>query len=381
MSYWNFKYTPKGPDYKVDWPAIRDEFEWVRAMIGVQQEPEFHGEGDVEVHTRMVCESLAADPLWQGLSNPAPTMIMDLIFAGALLHDVAKPDCSKFEDGRWVSPKHSPIGEKMARGLLWQGKAGAVPPFRLREYICKLVRHHGLPLRYLDKDEIDRAIIEASLECDLYALPLVTTADMKGRITKQQQELLDKVALFREYADELGCMCGPKQFESDHHRFMYCVVKKPYEYVPYDDTKGEVTLVCGLPGSGKSTWVKKNAEDRPVICLDELRNQMGVDWEDADQSPVVNAAHEQAKQYLRAGQPFIWDATNITRDMRSALVALFFNYGFRTNLVYVEAPWQVMFERNAARQRPVPAKVIVKMAERLEVPTIREAHKVTYVTE
>ena len=372
---WVFKHTPQPPEWRVNWPAIHEDFPWVQAMAGVQQEAQWHAEGDVHIHTRMVAEAMARDDRWR----QAEESHRHAMFAGALLHDVAKPACTKLEEGRWVSPKHTVVGERMARKLLWKGEAGDIPGFEDRERITKLVRYHGLPLNFLSKPDPARAVIEASMHVNLHLLSLLALADVNGRECQGKQELLDKINLFVEYCGEQGCLHHPKAFESDHHRFIYFAAHKPFEYVPYDTTSFQATVMSGLPGSGKSTWAKTHCGDQPVICLDDLRQEAGVDPRDADQSVVINAAKERAKKYLRAKQPFIWDATNITRDMRGSMIALLANYGARTRIVYVETTWTEMLSRNRSRQRPVPEAVIEHLAEKLEVPSATEAHGVEYV--
>jgi hypothetical protein len=62
---WTFKHTPQPPEWQVNWSAIREDYAWIRDMAGVQQEPEWHAEGDVEIHTRMVAEAMAADATWR----------------------------------------------------------------------------------------------------------------------------------------------------------------------------------------------------------------------------------------------------------------------------------------------------------------------------
>jgi putative nucleotidyltransferase with HDIG domain len=373
-----FDHTPKPPDHRVDWDVV-SAFPWVADMAGVLQEPEWHAEGDVFTHTRMVAEAMAGLPEWQASAEAD----RHALFAAALLHDVAKPACTKFDDGRWTSPKHAKVGEGVARHLLWTGDAGAVPAFAERERIAKLVRYHGLPLRFTDKPDPARALILASLEVNLGDVARLALADVLGRRCAGQGQLVESVRLFVEYAAELGCLDGPRPFEHDHHRFMYCVGRKPIEYVPHvpaDANAFEVTLMSGLPGSGKSTVAHRLAGDgRPLINLDAIRGRLGVEA-DGDQSLVVTAAREEAKGYLRARRPFVWDATNTTRDLRNGLVALFANYGATVRVVYVEAPsWGDMFARNRARDRRVPEAVIGRLAEKLEIPSPAEAHRVEWV--
>src|SRR5262249_38635743 len=100
-------FCPKPPAWRVDWPALHDAYAWVRALAGCPQDPAHHAEGDVWVHTRMVCEALASAAGWRGL----PADERAVVFAAALLHDVAKPECTRAEpDGRVTSRGHSRRG-------------------------------------------------------------------------------------------------------------------------------------------------------------------------------------------------------------------------------------------------------------------------------
>ena len=74
----------------------------VENMKGVQQPPEFHPEGDVFVHTRMVLD---------GLPNSSPVVAI-----GALLHDVGKPSTFRVAD-RIRFDGHDRVGAKMAQGI------------------------------------------------------------------------------------------------------------------------------------------------------------------------------------------------------------------------------------------------------------------------
>jgi poly(A) polymerase len=75
----------------------------VAAMKGVAQPPEFHPEGDVWTHTRLLLE---------GLDHPTPTLAW-----GALLHDVGKPATFRVAE-RIRFDGHVEEGVKLAHGIL-----------------------------------------------------------------------------------------------------------------------------------------------------------------------------------------------------------------------------------------------------------------------
>ena len=76
----------------------------IEAMKGVEQPPEFHPEGDVFIHTRMLMDKLV---------NATPV----LAFA-ALLHDVGKPPTFQVREGRIRFYEHSRVGARMAEKIM-----------------------------------------------------------------------------------------------------------------------------------------------------------------------------------------------------------------------------------------------------------------------
>lgn len=64
---------------------------------------------------------------------------------------------------------------------------------------------------------------------------------------------------------------------------------------------------------------------------------------------VVQTAKEEARTYLRKGQEFVWNATNITRQMRAQLIDLFVDYGAKVKIVYLEQPYHIWRQQNKSR--------------------------------
>ena len=135
--------------------------------------------------------------------------------------------------------------------------------------------------------------------------------------------------------------------------------------------------MCGLPGTGKDTWIRTHHPDLPMVSLDAIRLKYRIS-PTKDQGRVALIAREEAKELLRKRQPFVWNATNITSDMRRQLVNLFETYGARVRIVYLETDWQTLHERNLNREAQVPPDVISGMLSRLSPPLPSEARAVEW---
>ncbi|MDZ7960432.1 MAG: AAA family ATPase [Aulosira sp. DedQUE10] len=377
---WSFPHCPNETDWSINWSALEAEFDWLRSLADCPQDPRYHAEGDVLIHTKLVCEALVALPQWRAL----PAKERSLLFAAALLHDVAKPAATQIAaDGTISSKGHVVQGAKMARHILWDLQV----PFKEREAIASLVKYGSLPLWFWDKSNPERAVIKASqiIRCDM--LGLLAEADVRGRYCNDQAQLIERIQFFREFCQENHCFEQPRTFPSAHSRFIYFQKENGNpDYEAYDDTRFQVVMMSGLPGSGKDTWIQENLPDWQVISLDKLRQQMGIDPED-DQGAVGNAAKALAKEYMRDGQSFVWNATNLSHQLRGMLIRLFANYQGNIRIVYLETPWEELLRRNRVPRRGclrhriaiVPEKVLSRLKHRLDVPNITEAHVVDWV--
>jgi predicted kinase len=367
-----FSLVPKPPDFKVNWNALYDEFQWLRNMQDCPQDAIHHAEGDVWIHTRMVCEAMIANTGWQSRDETEQAVL----FIAALMHDVAKPYCTRTEDdGRITSRGHSLQGEKLAREILWRMNL----PFHLREQITALIRYHQTPFFLIEREDAQRNAFRVSQTARCNDLAMVTKADALGRVCQDQQRLLDNIALFVEFCREQNCLDSPRAFPSDHSRFLYFQKEdRDPDYLAFDDTRCEVILMSGLPGAGKDYWIQTNLPDWPVISLDNIRREMKIS-PTGNQGHVIVRAREMAREFLRKSQNFVWNATNLSRQIREQSIGLVASYNARIRIVYLEQSAAKLYQQNRERDWPVPEDVIDKMLERWEVPDITEAHQVDWI--
>ncbi|MEM0994911.1 MAG: AAA family ATPase, partial [Bacteroidota bacterium] len=94
---------------------------------------------------------------------------------------------------------------------------------------------------------------------------------------------------------------------------------------------------------------------------------------------IIQLAKEQAKVWLRTKTAFVFNATNITKDMRSKWISLFTDYGASVKIIYLEVPYQRLLSQNHNRAFKVPQPVIEQMIRKLEIPSYREAQEVVYI--
>ncbi|RRD91617.1 AAA family ATPase [Conchiformibius steedae] len=373
---WTFPHYVQGT--APDWTALIARFDWLDEMRHVPQDPEWHGEGDVLTHTKMVAEALIALPEYQALDGQT----QHILFAAALLHDVEKRSTTVREiiDGREriVSPRHAKKGEKTARRLLYTELNA---PFAVREQIAKLVRWHGLPLWAHEKSNPDKAVIAVSQMLDTRLLAMLAKADVLGRICADQDDLLLRIELFETLCRDNGCWGEARAFASDYGRFWYLSRDNVLpDYQPFDDAQTDVYLLSALPGSGKDTYIRQHFADLPVLSIDDIRRANGLNPDDKkDNGRAVQLAKEQAKQYLRQQQSFVFNATNTTREMRGKWLQLFHDYHARTHLLYLEVPYPQLLTQNRNRRHAVPDNVLHRLLDKLDIPEYGEAHTLTFI--
>jgi predicted kinase len=355
------------------WQALEGKFSWIADMANVPQDPRHHAEGDVATHTKMVLESLLNLRSYDALTAEWK----EVMWVAAVLHDVEKRSTTVLEsDGSITSRGHAKKGEFTARKLLFEMGA----PFKMREIISSLVRLHGLPLWVMEKRDPQKAAISASLRVDTQKLSMLAQADVLGRKCLDQAELLDRIEFFDAYCGEQGCWAQPRNFGNGISRFEYFRKENSSpDYVPFDDYVNEVVMLCGLPGMGKDHYITKHYPGLAVVSLDDIRRANKIKPDDiAANGWVVQQAKELAKGFLRKREPFVWNATNVTMQMRSLWIDLFTTYKARIKLVYIEAPYNQWQSQNRERAYPVPDVVLNRLLQKLEVPLAYEAHEVIW---
>ena len=342
---------------------------WCQAMAQCAQDNQWHAEGDVWTHTQLVMRQLPKLGFWGDATNEQKTI---LVFT-ALFHDVAKPKTSQMDEqtGHIVSPKHALKGEFLTRSILRDLSCDLT----IREQICRMVRYHGRPVFLHEKEHPIHEIVRLSWFIENQLLYSFALADKRGRTTVVDGRTEENLHYWKLVAEESQCLNQPYSFANDHARFLFFNSKKPdLHYVPHEQFKSYVTIMSGLPGSGKDTWIQANRSEIPVVSLDEIRTEMKIAATD-NQGAVAQTAKERCREFLRSGSPFVFNATNTIKQTRQRWIDLFASYHAHIEIVYLEPQLETVLARNLKRASSVPTSVIKKLASRCEPPTWTECHQ------
>jgi tRNA nucleotidyltransferase (CCA-adding enzyme) len=171
------------------------------------QDPAWHPEGDVWVHTLQVVDEAAA--LVGDLGDDRPRQLA--VMLGALCHDLGKPPTTRFEDGRIRSRGHEEAGLAPTKILLDRWKVHTLLGYDVRAQVLALVAHHLKPGQlYDDRERVGNgAIRRLARKCEPDLLYRVAKADCLGR----RPGAFEPVAMewFRERVRELDVAVRPPE--------------------------------------------------------------------------------------------------------------------------------------------------------------------------
>ena len=177
-------------------------FPEVKALVGCEQEPEWHPEGDVWIHTKMVIDQ--ARTRIDDLSRGEQVTVM----LGALCHDLGKPPTTAYVDGRIRSMEHEQAGLPPTTRVLDGLNIHTIDGFDVRHHVLGIVAHHLKPLSFFKSATPvgDGAFRRLAQKVDLELLARVAKSDCLGRTGNFECSGID---WFAARARELGVQHRP----------------------------------------------------------------------------------------------------------------------------------------------------------------------------
>ncbi len=186
-----------------DLGVVERIFPELTPLIGCEQEPEWHPEGDVWTHTLLVIDQARA--LNRDLDRPRLITVM----LGALCHDLGKPATTTVIDGRIRSPDHEQAGVAPTGRLLDRLNIHSIDGFEVRQQVLGLVAQHLKPGMFYKAEHVgDGAFRRLAQKVDMELLARVARADCLGRPGPFDCTAMD---WFIERARSLGVEHRPPQ--------------------------------------------------------------------------------------------------------------------------------------------------------------------------
>ncbi|MCW5871644.1 MAG: HDIG domain-containing protein [Candidatus Eremiobacteraeota bacterium] len=197
---------PRRPSQAVqlldDWGVIERCYPELWALHGCEQDPEFHPEGDVWVHTLLVLDEAAR------LGRDLPVGQRLVLSLAALLHDLGKPSTTRREHGRISAHGHEHAGLKPARAWFQRHRFGEAIELAVLDCVSKHMRPMQL-VREMDRGKMSpsqqvnalRRLIRDLAHVDWEVFLLLCEADQRGRALPVPEYLPARLfgELLREY--------------------------------------------------------------------------------------------------------------------------------------------------------------------------------------
>jgi tRNA nucleotidyltransferase (CCA-adding enzyme) len=149
----------------------------LHALVGCPQEPEWHPEGDVWVHTLQVIDQA------RGRIDDLPRSQQIVMMLGAVCHDFGKPATTAFLDGRIRSIDHEEQGVEPASRFLDRLNLHSIDGYDVRRQVLGIVAQHLKPgMWFKTRDQVgDGAFRRLAQKVDLDLLARLAKSDCLGR--------------------------------------------------------------------------------------------------------------------------------------------------------------------------------------------------------
>lgn len=142
-------------------------------------------------------------------------------------------------------------------------------------------------------------------------------------------------------------------------------------------------VMCGIPGSGKSTWATQHLPWVPYVSRDDIRFAMLKPNEDyfSHEKEVWQKFIDRITFYANSEQDVVIDATHVNGASRAKLFRSLdanIEVPFEIYLIWMDTPLYICMERNDIRtdRAKVPADAIIKMNTDKSEPRYAEHPKI-----
>lgn len=320
--------------------------------VSAKQPTPYHVEGDVWTHTMMVV-------------SYAETYLGTI---AALLHDIGKPFTKKimhFEDAEIAKfSGHESLGFFMLPEVLSEFELSNEEEKRIKLAIAL----YG-SFRKVNREQFIKQTIGFDDET-LAVLVELLTADSNGRYCFDDGvwQYDAETVLFDGYRDSLQ--------EVHQHKL--------------DQLNKTITLLIGLPGAGKSSYIQKKLKDKEIVSRDDFIDRLGVGQDYNDKFAYLEKNKKAKKELdksfdnhfarvVKDASEVVIDMTNLTKNNRSTFVSQGMR-GFKIEAKVFATGVQECEKNNLNRiGKSLDKATLVRMAKRFQFPLFDEVDEIELV--
>lgn len=355
---------------EVNWEYIETIPEFQRLKT-CEQNPVWHSEGTAWEHT-VACVECACEAV-KGKNYTDGLYIERLFILTVLFHDIGKGVTTTFSKNAWHAYGHEIEGARIARRILWD------EGFEERENICDAIKHHMDVLNVFKHKDALNSIIKLTNVRDFRLLMLLKRCDILGskpldtKVTEDSLKIWDRVYEIGIEFNELF------PYHKEACDYLKKLVFK--QKVTLDEPQ-HITVMVGLPGAGKDTYIAKNLPNAINLSRDIIRYEMGFCKEGEkkllsgeQEALVTKEFNKRLIEAVENKQEVVINNINLKRKYRDSYKELLKDYNIAWDYVYIEAP--SLATNISRRDGQIDANVFVTLIDSFDFPDADEYNSLT----
>ncbi len=128
-------------------------------------------------------------------------------------------------------------------------------------------------------------------------------------------------------------------------------------------------LFIGLPGSGKTTYVRNNIRGYHIVNADAIK-KTHPKWDSQYPEKVhiwsVMEAEKMMTEYSDIGVDICMDSGGVNNRYSLRILNMLKSKGYYVKIIHINTPLEICLERNRIRERKVPEYDIIKKSKMID---------------